>query len=311
MLTTPYGVVGLWDSHFEWKPFLAVVALGAVGTGVAFVLAGTLFGRVGATRGAVIAYLIPVVALILGVVFRDETVELLSIAGLALVIVGAALTSTAGPVARTPRSKPRTSIWFSSAANMDFAETRARGSLPRRGATLARRTRTAVRRRLRQHRRGAVTSHASKAWQARAVRRRLGRHHLAGRVRRARRHRDRAGDLRRGAGAVRAQHRRVRRRDRDDRADAHRPRHRGPEAALPRSAAPRATRCGASCSASPTPAATSPACRRRPCATATSSSSTGRRSGRRAPSTATGASCSSAPNPDAPKHRGITSCSST
>ena len=43
-----------------------------------------------------IAYLIPVVALILGVVFRDETVELLSIAGLALVIVGAALTSRPG-----------------------------------------------------------------------------------------------------------------------------------------------------------------------------------------------------------------------
>jgi drug/metabolite transporter (DMT)-like permease len=96
VLTTPYGVVGLWDSHFEWKPFLAILALGAVGTGVAFVLAGTLFGRVGATRGAVIAYLIPVVALILGVVFRDETVELLSIAGLALVIVGAVLTSRPG-----------------------------------------------------------------------------------------------------------------------------------------------------------------------------------------------------------------------
>ena len=96
VLTTPYGVVGLWDSKLEVKPLLAVVALGALGTGVAFILASSLFGRVGATRGAVIAYLIPVVALVLGVIFRDESVELLSIGGLGLVLVGAALTSRSG-----------------------------------------------------------------------------------------------------------------------------------------------------------------------------------------------------------------------
>jgi len=96
VLTTPYGIVGLWDSHLEAKPLLAVATLGALGTGIAFILASTLFGRVGATRGAVIAYLIPVVALVLGVVFRDESVELLSIFGLALVLAGAALTSRSG-----------------------------------------------------------------------------------------------------------------------------------------------------------------------------------------------------------------------
>jgi drug/metabolite transporter (DMT)-like permease len=92
----PYTVVGLGESHWSWHAFGAVVVLGALGTGVAFVAAGTLMGRVGATRGSIIAYLIPVVALVLGVILRDETVEPIAIAGLALVLAGAWLTSRAG-----------------------------------------------------------------------------------------------------------------------------------------------------------------------------------------------------------------------
>ncbi len=96
VVTLPYGVVGLPDSRFEWSPFAAVLVLGTLGTGVAFVLAGTLMGRVGATRGAIIAYLIPVVAMVFGVVLRDEHVDAIAIGGLALVLVGAWLTSRAG-----------------------------------------------------------------------------------------------------------------------------------------------------------------------------------------------------------------------
>ena len=66
-----------------------------LGTGVAFVAAGTLMGRVGATRGSIIAYLIPVVALVLGVVLGRD-VEPIALAGLALVLAGAWLTSRAG-----------------------------------------------------------------------------------------------------------------------------------------------------------------------------------------------------------------------
>jgi drug/metabolite transporter (DMT)-like permease len=96
VLTLPYALVGVGDSTLEWKPMGAVFILGALGTGVAFVAAGTLMGRVGATRGSIIAYLIPVVALILGVLLRDEHVEAIAIAGLGLVLVGAYLTSRAG-----------------------------------------------------------------------------------------------------------------------------------------------------------------------------------------------------------------------
>ncbi|HEX2576862.1 MAG TPA: DMT family transporter [Aquihabitans sp.] len=96
VLTAPFGIAGIGGSRLEAGPLAAVFVLGAVGTGLAFIAAGTLMGRVGATRGSVLAYLIPVVALVLGVVFRDETVEAIAIAGLALVLVGAFLTTRAG-----------------------------------------------------------------------------------------------------------------------------------------------------------------------------------------------------------------------
>ncbi|MGH9136322.1 MAG: DMT family transporter [Acidimicrobiales bacterium] len=96
VFTTPYALVGVPDSSLAWRSVGAVVILGALGTGVAFVAAGTLFGRVGATRGSVIGYLIPVVALGLGVVLRNEHVEAIAVAGLFLVLGGAWLTSRAG-----------------------------------------------------------------------------------------------------------------------------------------------------------------------------------------------------------------------
>jgi drug/metabolite transporter (DMT)-like permease len=90
---TPFGIYGLTQSVFAWPSLLALLAVGVLGTGVAFVLMGTLSGRVGPTRSAFITYAIPVVALILGVVFRDEIVAPVVVIGVALVIVGALLAS--------------------------------------------------------------------------------------------------------------------------------------------------------------------------------------------------------------------------
>jgi drug/metabolite transporter (DMT)-like permease len=63
---------------------------------MAFVLAATVLARVGATRGSVIAYLIPVVALVLGVMVKDDHVDAIAVVGLGVVLVGAWLTSRAG-----------------------------------------------------------------------------------------------------------------------------------------------------------------------------------------------------------------------
>jgi drug/metabolite transporter (DMT)-like permease len=93
VLTAPFGLGSISSSRFAWFALLAVAAVGVLGTGIAFVLMGRLVGRVGATRASIVGYLIPVVALLLGVVLRSDEVEPIAIAGVALVVVGAYLTS--------------------------------------------------------------------------------------------------------------------------------------------------------------------------------------------------------------------------
>jgi drug/metabolite transporter (DMT)-like permease len=89
----PFGVAAIPDSTFSWSSALAMVPLGAGGTGLAFLAMANLVGRAGATRGAVAIYFIPVVATILGIAVRNESVEAVQLLGLALVLAGAWLTS--------------------------------------------------------------------------------------------------------------------------------------------------------------------------------------------------------------------------
>ena len=67
----------------------AMVPLGVLGTALAFVFMATLVGRAGATRGSIAIYFVPVVAMVLGVVFRSEQLAPIAIVGLALVLLGA------------------------------------------------------------------------------------------------------------------------------------------------------------------------------------------------------------------------------
>lgn len=91
--TAPLGVWDALDSSWRWDSFISVAVAGFVGTGLAFVIMGTLTGRVGGTRASIITYVIPVVALGLGVVFRGDVVGVISVVGVGLVIIGALLAS--------------------------------------------------------------------------------------------------------------------------------------------------------------------------------------------------------------------------
>lgn len=93
ILVTPLGLWQLPDSTFAWGPVLAMVPLGVLGTGLAFVAMTTLVGRVGGPRGSVAIYFVPVVAVVLGVVVRGEQVAPIAIVGTALVLLGAWITS--------------------------------------------------------------------------------------------------------------------------------------------------------------------------------------------------------------------------
>jgi len=90
---TPYGVVALTGSTFAWDSALAVLTTGIVGTGLAFIIFGSLVGRVGGTRSSFITYVIPVIALILGVSFRGDEVTIVAVVGVLAVITGALLAS--------------------------------------------------------------------------------------------------------------------------------------------------------------------------------------------------------------------------
>jgi len=93
VLLLPFGLWGLGGSSFAWPSVLAMVPLGVLGTGVAFVFMTTLVGRVGGPRGAVATYFIPGVAIVLGVLLLGERVAPAALAGTALVVAGAWLTS--------------------------------------------------------------------------------------------------------------------------------------------------------------------------------------------------------------------------
>ncbi len=105
VIIAPFGLWGLRGSSFAWGPALAMLPLGVLGTGLAFVLMATLVGRVGGPRGSIAIYFVPVVAIALGVFALGEVVHPLALAGTALVLTGAWITSrrdSSAPVAPGP-----------------------------------------------------------------------------------------------------------------------------------------------------------------------------------------------------------------
>jgi drug/metabolite transporter (DMT)-like permease len=107
LLTAPMGLPDLLAAHFTVGPLLSLLALGALGTGVAYVLTAIAAGRMGATRASATTFLIPAVALFLGVVVRGEKVAMLSVFGGAVCIAGAWLIRRAqsSPVAAAVSAK--------------------------------------------------------------------------------------------------------------------------------------------------------------------------------------------------------------
>jgi drug/metabolite transporter (DMT)-like permease len=89
----PLGIPAFADSDFAWSALLALFVLGAMGTGLAYVLYGMLMVRAGAVRGVIGVFFTPIVATVLGLVFRDEKVTVLAVIGMCVVICGAWLTS--------------------------------------------------------------------------------------------------------------------------------------------------------------------------------------------------------------------------
>lgn len=79
---------------FPAGPLIAVLALGVVGTGVAFLLQYRLVAEVGPTTGQMVTYFIPIIATIAGVTLLGEELIWTTPVGAVIVLAGALLTQT-------------------------------------------------------------------------------------------------------------------------------------------------------------------------------------------------------------------------
>lgn len=81
-------------AHFRLLPLLAVVALGALGTGLAMLVQYGLVHEVGPTTAQMVTYFVPVIATAAGVALLGEPLSWSTPVGAAVVIIGAALTQS-------------------------------------------------------------------------------------------------------------------------------------------------------------------------------------------------------------------------
>jgi drug/metabolite transporter (DMT)-like permease len=90
LLVTPFFTS--MPTSFPARSVLSVLALGALGTGFAFLIQYGLVAEKGPTIGAMVTYLIPVVATAAGVLLLGESLRWNEPVGAAVVLAGAALT---------------------------------------------------------------------------------------------------------------------------------------------------------------------------------------------------------------------------
>ena len=107
MLTVPFGIAALRNRASAGTVRLPYWRSACSARVPRYVLAANNVSRLGSTRASVTTYLIPAVALGLGVVLRDETVAVLSIIGSLAALLGAYLRTGRHEARRTSRDRRR------------------------------------------------------------------------------------------------------------------------------------------------------------------------------------------------------------
>ncbi|MBO0653668.1 DMT family transporter [Streptomyces triculaminicus] len=117
-------------SSFPVVPLLAVFALGALGTGLAFLLQYALVAEVGPTTATMTTYFIPVVATTAGVSLLGEDLTWNTPVGALIVLAGAALTQSRGGGAGASRTAARSEDGQAAAAPEPTAAPEAEAARP-------------------------------------------------------------------------------------------------------------------------------------------------------------------------------------
>jgi drug/metabolite transporter (DMT)-like permease len=104
----PLGAAQLPSHAPSAKAIGSVVALGALGLGVAYLLYFGLIAGAGASSAVLVTYLVPALALAYGSSFLDEPLTGFAVGGLVLILAGVALGTGSlriprrAPVGQTP-----------------------------------------------------------------------------------------------------------------------------------------------------------------------------------------------------------------
>src|SRR3954454_955499 len=102
ILLAPFAIAttAVNGASLSWRRIAAIATLGIVGTGFAYVLNYRIIADLGATRASLVTYLIPVVAVVVGVVVLDEPFTWRIVAGGVLIVSGIVLVNRIGGGAR-------------------------------------------------------------------------------------------------------------------------------------------------------------------------------------------------------------------
>jgi drug/metabolite transporter (DMT)-like permease len=104
---TPFALLDLPAAAPSAGAFASVAVLGLFCTAMALVLMAVLIEAAGPTRGSIVTYINPVIALALGVVFLGEEPGAGALVGLVLILVGSWLATAAPPA---PQPAPQSSV---------------------------------------------------------------------------------------------------------------------------------------------------------------------------------------------------------
>jgi drug/metabolite transporter (DMT)-like permease len=102
LFAIPIAAPSLPYIHFRPLSLFAVIALGAIGTGVAYTLYYYVMNTLGAVRAAGVTYLVPVTAVFWGALLLHEEVSASVVAGMLVILAGILLVN----LRRMPRREP-------------------------------------------------------------------------------------------------------------------------------------------------------------------------------------------------------------